>query len=226
MSLKILLVSATRPEVESLDKNPLVVHTDSGYKIGNSEVNLLITGIGSVSTSWTLTKWLASNAAPDVIINVGIAGSFREDIRIGEVVMPVTDCFADAGIEDGEIFLTLFESGLVKPDEFPFSDGQLKCDNIFTAKIKKLIKPVNAITVNTSTGSEAALNNLRNKFNPDIETMEGATFFYICSREKIPFLTLRAISNMVERRNKRGWNIPLALRNLSEKIIEVIVMLN
>ena len=31
------------------------------------------------------------------------------NIAIGDVVMPVSDCFADAGIEDGENFMTLFE---------------------------------------------------------------------------------------------------------------------
>ena len=55
--------------------------------------------------------------------------------------------------------------------------------------------------------------------------MEGATFFYICSREKIPFLALRAISNRVELRNRNKWNIPLALDNLSEKLNEVILTL-
>jgi futalosine hydrolase len=55
--------------------------------------------------------------------------------------------------------------------------------------------------------------------------MEGATFFYLCSREKIPFLALRAISNMVERRNKNNWDIDLALNNLSEKLIAVLLTL-
>ena len=65
-----------------------------------------------------------------------------------------------------------------------------------------VLKPVRAITVNSATGSEATIRKLVKKFNPDIETMEGATFFYICSREKIPFLAIRAISNRVEPRDK------------------------
>jgi len=54
--------------------------------------------------------------------------------------------------------------------------------------------------------------------------MEGATFFYICAIEKIPFLAIRAISNKVEPRNKKGWNIPLALNNLAGKMNEVLLM--
>ena len=86
------------------------------------------------------------------------------------------------------------------------------------------LKPVNSITVNTSSGSVRTIERLSRKFNPDIETMEGATFFYICSGEKIPFLALRAISNRVEPRNKDNWNIGLALDNLSERLREFILM--
>jgi futalosine hydrolase len=91
--------------------------------------------------------------------------------------------------------------------------------------MKSILKPVRAITVNTATGSETTRGMLLKKFNPDIETMEGATFFYICSREDIPFLALRAISNKVELRNKNNWNIDLALHNLSEKLIDVLLTL-
>jgi len=91
--------------------------------------------------------------------------------------------------------------------------------------MKGVLKQVKAITVNTGTGSEYTRSKLIKKFNPDIETMEGATFFYICCLESIPFLALRAISNKVELRNKRNWNIPLALNNLSEKLIDVLLTL-
>jgi futalosine hydrolase len=63
------------------------------------------------------------------------------------------------------------------------------------------------------------------KYHPDIETMEGAAFFYICSRENIPFLAVRAVSNRVEPRNKEKWNIPLAISNLSLKLKEVLMSL-
>jgi futalosine hydrolase len=63
------------------------------------------------------------------------------------------------------------------------------------------------------------------RFDPDIETMEGASFFYICRRESIPFFAVRSISNRVERRNRASWNIPLALENLSVRMEEVFNLL-
>jgi futalosine hydrolase len=53
--------------------------------------------------------------------------------------------------------------------------------------------------------------------------MEGAAFFYVCSKENIPFLALRAVSNRVEPRDKAKWNIPLALKNLSDELGKVLL---
>jgi len=79
--------------------------------------------------------------------------------------------------EDGENFLTLSESGLISANDFPYKDGLLYTDTRYNEKMKSILKPVRAITVNTATGSETTKGKLLKKFNPDIETMEGATFF-------------------------------------------------
>jgi futalosine hydrolase len=225
MSNKLLIVTSTPPEAEAIKKIDGINSVGNFRHFNNTEINLLITGVGSVATAWSMKNWLSVNEKPDIVINAGIAGSYKDDIQIGDVVMPVTECFADSGIEDKESFLTLFESGLADPDEFPYRSGLLHSDEIISAKINNIARPVNAITVNTATGSEKSIIKLQKKFNPDIETMEGATFFYICTREKLPFLALRSISNRVEARNRSKWNIPLALEHLSEKLKEVIIRL-
>jgi futalosine hydrolase len=225
MSFKILFVAATSAEAQAIDKIRGIHVTPDGFQMAGFEMSSLVAGVGSVSTSWEMQKWISANYKPDLAINLGIAGSYKDEIRIGDVVMPLTDCFADAGIEDGNNFLTLSEAGLSNGFEFPFRGGLIYADQAYAEPLKEIVKPARAITVNTATGSEATRNKLVEKFNPDIETMEGATFFYICSREKIPFLALRAVSNRVEVRNKDKWDIKLALSSLSEKLNEVVLTL-
>ena len=225
MSFKILYVSATSVEADILKKIEGLIMDSGGYRFGDLEINILISGVGSIATSWSMKQWISENDRPDLVINAGIAGSFKDDIIIGDVVMPFTDCFADAGIEEGSRFLTLQEAGLLGTNDFPFRDGLLFADNNYCDRIKHIIKPVRAITVNTATGTESTREKLVNKFNPDIETMEGASFFYICTRERLPFIAVRAISNRVEPRDKKNWDIPLALKNLSEKIREIFITL-
>jgi futalosine hydrolase len=220
MSLRILYVTATALEARTLNNT-----LNTSRVNDNFEIHSLVTGVGSMATSWAMQKWIIINGKPDLAINAGIAGSYREKFAHGDVVMPVTDCFADSGIEDDENYLTLFEAGFINHDELPYKDGRLHADSKYVSKMKDLLTPVNAITVNTSTGSEASRIKLLKKFNPDIETMEGATFFYICCRENIPFLALRAISNRVEKRNRNSWNIALALDNLSGKLQDVLLTL-
>ena len=223
MPYRILIVTATSVEAEAIARVPDARAIPGGYLIGGLEINVLVAGVGSVSTAWEMLKWFSVNSRPDLVINAGIAGSYKEDIKIGDVVMPVTDCFADAGIEDGNNFLTLTEAGLLSADEFPFSEGLIHSEYGLAETLGSILKPVNAITVNTATGSETTRDRLVKKFNPDIETMEGATFFYICRREKLPFLALRSVSNIVEIRNKSNWDIKLAIRNLAEKLNEVFL---
>jgi futalosine hydrolase len=88
-----------------------------------------------------------------------------------------------------------------------------------------ILKPVDAITVNMATGSDTTRQRLIEKYDPDIETMEGAAFFYICAMENIPFIALRSVSNKVEIRNTYKWNIPVALENLAIKLDEVFKIL-
>ena len=225
MSFKILYVTATRQEADILGKIERIIPVQGKFCSDRFEIDLIVGGVGSMSTAWSMTQWFSANERPCLVINTGIAGSYNDAFPVGSVVMPVSDCFADAGIEDGDIFLTLHETGLSNPDEFPFRNGIIPVENRYTEIIKRILKPVNAITLNTATGSDSTREKLINKFNPDIETLEGAAFFYICAMQKIPFISLRAISNRVERRDRNRWNIPLALDNLALKLEEVLKIL-
>jgi len=226
MPSKILFVTATDAEAVSLKRVSIAIPDALVYGVGDYEISLLVAGIGAVSTAWNMKQWLSVNERPDLIINAGIAGSYNEQFVNGDVVMPETDCFADAGIDDNGNYKSLFEAGLVGADEFPFRNGVIHADERYTTLLKDLLRPVRAITVNTASGSETTIKRLSEKFNPDIETMEGATFFYICARERIPFFAVRAISNRVELRNRNSWDIELAIDNLSVKINEILLKLN
>ncbi len=225
MSLKILLVAATESEMNAAKNIPGMKFVDDWFNLGKCEIFPLVTGVGSMAVSWALIKWFSAHSKPDLALNIGIAGSFREDIRTGDVVVPVSDCFADSGIETADGFKTLGEAGLQDPDLFPFKAGKIIPDNRFIRLASSLFRSVTAITVSAASGSVQTIDRLIKKYNPDIETMEGATFFYICSGESVPFLALRSISNRVEPRNKEKWNIPLALENLSGKTKELLMFL-
>lgn len=220
MAFRIALVTATKAEGDILTRIPGIVPEGGRFSFGNCDIRHLVTGVGPVATAWSLTKFLAEGEKPMIVINTGIAGSFRDSISVGEVVMPVADCFADLGIDTGTEFIDLFDAGLDDRERYPFEGGWINLPETQMTPIH--LRNVRAITVNTASGSEDVIKRLVTKYNPDIETMEGASFFYICAMEKVPCVALRAISNIVGPRQSTRWDIPLALNNLSQKLKELL----
>src|SRR5690606_24685340 len=74
-------------------------------------LHTLITGVGMVATALALGERLATTAY-DLLLNVGVAGSFDRSIPLGEVVWVVQDTFSELGVEDGNQFLDSEVSGL------------------------------------------------------------------------------------------------------------------
>ncbi len=206
--MKTLIVSATYNEISILiNKLSLKKETDSFYSSEN--IDVLITGVGCVFTIYNLTEHLHSNKYK-LLINVGIAGSFSKKINIGDIVSVKSDCFADIGIDDNGKFYTLEEAELISNKlNIRFTEGVLT-QNILQVK---------SITVNTSSGSKYRINNLVNKFNADIETMEGASVAFVANNKLVPVIQIRAISNYVEPRNKNNWDINLAINNLNNYLL-------
>ncbi|MCK4631138.1 MAG: futalosine hydrolase [Bacteroidales bacterium] len=223
--MKILIISATYQEVKPLvGKLKLKNQPEPDfrrYKYENHSVDVLITGIGSISTAYMLMKYVTAEVY-NFIIQAGIAGSYNKKLHIGSVVHVLNEQFADLGVEDKNKFFTLFEKGIGSPDKLPYSGGKLVNPVSFNSEIIKDIPCVSGITVNCVSGSNETISLYRNKFKPDIESMEGAAFFYICIMENIPFIELRGISNFVEERNKRLWDVKLAVNSSNEALLEIL----
>lgn len=220
--MKTLIVSATYLELKPLiDRSQKINCIDdklSTYKLHGQEFDLLCTGVGMVATSFHMGRVLASNLY-DKVINAGIAGSFQKSIPLGTVVEIIEDQFPEMGADDGEHFLSLIDLDLIKADDFPFQSGVLSNEqNSWNLPYPK----VKSITVNTVHGFTERISRTEDRFHPQIESMEGAAFFYACKTAKVPCVQIRSISNYVERRNKTSWNIPLAVHNLNIEILKLL----
>ncbi len=191
------------------------------YRYDKINVDVLVTGVGAVFTTYYLTKIL-SLLTYDLAFNVGIAGSFDHFLELGFVVNVVEEQFSDLGVEDKEQFYTLSEKEMLNANKYPFSEGLLKNETPFTFnEIDKLIS-VKGITVNMAHGNSESIKKVKEKFNPEIETMEGAAFFYVCMSENLPFFQIRSISNYVELRNVDNWNVSLAFENLTKTTMLIL----
>jgi futalosine hydrolase len=195
----------------------------SCFRLGNIEISRLITGVGAVAMATKCMHTILKQEV-DLMINAGIAGSFTEKFKIGDTCLVVKDRFGDLGTShaDGS-FSDVFDMGLESPDAFPFQQGWLTPEIPETISIKW--PKASAVTVNKVTGHATAIQEMASKYQVDLESMEGAGFFMAGMLAGIEVLQLRTVSNYVTPRDTSTWNIPLAIQNLNQNLIEIIRVL-
>lgn len=219
---KILLVSATSfeiaPTINWLNSNAKKISFFE-YELNDQRIIPLVTGVGAMMTAFGLAR-LKGIEDVTIAINLGLAGSFLRELELGEVVNVAQDRFADLGVEEADgSFTDVQELGLMKESQYPFEKGWIH------NKLKEFDLELSAykgITVNTVHGTERTIAQIRSKFNPDVESMEGAAFLYACRVMDIECVQLRAISNYVETRNRANWKIDLAIENVNQVVINFI----
>ena len=175
---------------------------------------LLHTGIGMVNTALHVGIFLAQYT-PTRAIQLGIAGSFRREIPLAQVVEVREDTFSELGAQDRQNFLSLEALG------FPSLQKETTLYyNTFTNPYPSLssLPQVTALTVNTVHGEENAIRQTHSRWNKDIESMEGAAFFQTMLHFNIPFASFRGISNYVEPRDKSKWQIKAAVENVQQQV--------
>lgn len=200
--MRVLLVAATELEIADLKS-----------KLGR-KVDVLVTGVGMVATAAHCSRALALDEY-GVALNIGLCGSFDPGLTPGTVVHVVRDRIAELGAEDGDAFLTMPELQLSAECEF---------ENALPPVVAALrvLPVVSGITVNTIHGNERSIAAAVKRFQPQVESMEGAAFMCACLAAGVRFAQIRAVSNVVERRNRASWRIPDALASLTRTTLEII----
>lgn len=218
--MKLLVTAATSnelaPFLSYLEKKGLQKE-DNSFPESKGKVKILITGPGSVGTVYGLTKELNRHTY-DLVIQAGIAGAFSRGMALGSLWQISREIFADLGAEDPTAFLDLFDLGLLKINDPPFEGKSLPAANSSVPVLSDL-PCATGITVNKVSGKEETIQMLREKYDPQLESMEGAAFHYVCLMEKVNFIQVRSVSNYVELRDKTKWDIPLAIRELNRVLI-------
>lgn len=196
--MKILVVAATEAEIAPTLAH---FHLKPSNFIETEKFDILVTGVGMVATAFALGKKL--NSDYNLVLNVGIAGSFDKTIALGEVVNIVKDTFAELGAEDHDNFITLPQLGF----------GENSFSSIFKKDLQ--LKEVTGITVNKVHGNTQSIEKVTQLYQPHIESMEGAAVFYAATELNISALQVRSISNYVEPRNRENWKLGLAISSLN-----------
>lgn len=230
--MKRILVTAAEPEE--------IVCAEQAHRLhehnldGKIEVDFMLTGIGTTSTCYRLTKKLLeaqlAGRPYNLVINIGIAGSYSFNdtpqapalFPMGSTAVISKEYFGDLGFETPFGFQTLFQYDILDADVFPFKGGALhrvKLEDKIEEYLNKYKEGI-GVTVQTVTGYPTRKEQLIEDFGPHIESMEGAAVYYVCLLENIPFFELRTVSNEVGEKDREKWNTPMALESLRRAMNE------
>ena len=199
--MKIVLATATEMEMN---------HFRNTFKESNMvELEYCITGVGLIATTFHLQKTILG-VKPDLIIQVGLAGSFSTACTIGDAVAVKNEIIADMGVFERDGYKDIFDLGLENSDGFPYVKGHL-INNDDALLNSTGLDSVNAVSVNEISTSIEKIDLYANRYHASIETMEGAALHYVCLQHRTRFIQIRGISNFIGERDKSKWEIKKAM---------------
>lgn len=182
-------------------------------------------GVGKVNAAHSATL-LLENYDIDFIILFGIAGAYAG--APGDVVVAESENYGEEGVLTKEGWRSMEVIS-------PLSKNEKKYFNTFPMdlKLSRLAVKVSAdlgfnvtsgnfITVSQCSGTREVGEIMKKRHNGICENMEGAAVAHICTLYGIPVVEIRGISNIIEDRDLRKWNIQLAASHVNKVVSELV----
>lgn len=184
-------------------------------KINNKNYVLVKCGVGKVNASRT-TQILIDNFNIESIINVGVAGGLSDNINIGDIVI------GEKLVQhDFDITAFGYEKGYISETGRFFESDKSLIERCKKNKIENIQIMVGTIASGDIFCTDIKMKEeIRTKFNGDCVEMEGAAIAqtaYLCN---IPFLVIRAISDIPNGKNQIDYDkfVEKAAKNCAEFI--------
>lgn len=152
---------------------------------GGKEICLMKTGIGKVAAA-TGINWMYFHYRPQAVINSGVAGGIGKDLKVGDIVAGEACCYHDVDCGEGN------ECGQVQgfPSRF-VADARL----LEAVSHQQVRKGLICTGDQFITDSERLRRILLDFPEAAAVDMESAAMAQVCHIWKIPFLSLRVVSD-------------------------------
>lgn len=190
------------------------------FELNGRSFLLAVSGVGLVNAAMCAGA-LFGRTDVTGMVNLGIAGAYDvEEFPLGSSGYAWKEIWPEYGLLD--------EDGNVDPKAIGFAQGtvgnrpvwdQLKLNPVNDAARMDLHLPSDSgraasVTVSSVTGTPSRAGWLKTACSADLENMEGFAFAFGCMQRDLPFLELRAVSNLVGSRYEEDWDLKGAFREL------------
>jgi futalosine hydrolase len=233
-----LLCSVSAEAELLLSKTTVTGTTTLGSKsviegmLANQRVLLCVGGMGKVNAAHAATLMI-SNFDPRALIVFGVGGAYHSSgATVGDIALASEEIAGDEGVLTSEGFKDTEYLGiaLVQSDHaqrynrFPVSAGHLKKAQqaLSRSKTRARIHTGTFITLSTCTGTSRRAKELEGRYHGLCENMEGAAAAQVAELHSVPWLEVRGISNIVEARDLKKWDIPTAAEAVQMAVQQIL----
>lgn len=227
--MKIAVIGAMEEEVELLREKIQSVKTTVIANcefiegtIGERNVVLVKSGIGKVNAA-IATTLLLEKFAPDVVLNTGSAGGFLETLEVGTVV--ISD---EVRHHDVDVTVFGYEHGQVPQLPAAFKADQALMQRAIEAveEIGQHAHATGLIASSDSFMSDADHVERVKKLFPTMiaAEMEAAAVAQVCHQFDVPFVVIRALSDIAGKEASISFDefLPVAALHSTEIVLRVI----
>ncbi len=182
-------------------------------------------GVGKVNAAHSATLML-ENYNIDALILFGIAGAYSG--KVGDVAVAESENYGEEGVltQEGwtsmEVISPLLKNEKEYFNTFPMDLNLLQLAVKSSKDMGFNVISGDFVTVSQCSGTIDSGETMKERFNGVCENMEGAAVAHICALYGIPMVEIRGISNIIEERALKKWNIPLAVQRCNKVVSEVV----
>ena len=186
-----------------------------------------ITGIGMLQSCFYIQQHLLQYR-PQFLLQIGIAGCFDHRIPLGSVIAVEKEYLGSLGVVENKAAVhgwqDIFDLGLQNAMEAPFDDKALVNPSISGWRWLQRAGVITgtAVTIDEISTSHERILTLEDRYQPILESMEGAALHFNGLMYQVPFLQIRGISNYTGERDKTKWQIGPALQAVSKQAVQFI----
>ena len=183
--------------------------------LDGAPVILFPAGMGKTNAAHGLTALLETRSVRGVI-GFGVAGAYDgSGLRVGDVALASRAVYGDEGVEapggwistEGIGIPLLERDGQRAFNEIALDAGRVRraADALAAVGVHVRVGPF--VTVSACSGTAARGAEVAARFGGLVEGMEGAALAHVAAIYEVPFLELRAVSNLVEDRDLSRWRL-------------------
>lgn len=218
-------VSILKQAIENCQEVKKAGCTFFSGQLNGADVVLLQSGIGKVAAAVGTTV-LLNDYQPDVVINTGSAGGFDSTLNLGDVVIST-----EVRHHDADVTAFGYEMGQMAQQPAAFlADAKLM--DVAEQALSQM-EDKHAVCGLICTGDAFVCTAERQEFIrkhfPSVIAveMEASAIAQTCHQFKVPFVVVRAISDVADKESPMSFEefLPLAAQSSSEMVVKMVELL-